>query len=130
MLICYEGWFPEIVRAVALAGAEVIIQPSLTATPDREEELVLARANAICNQCYLINVNAATRFGGGRSIGVDPEGRVLFEGGHGEELFVEVLDLDRVTEVRKRGARGLNRVWQHFNDAPRVVFESYRPFLD
>jgi predicted amidohydrolase len=127
IMICYDGWFPEVPRALALRGAEVILHPTLTSTPDREEELVLARANAIANQCYVVNVNSALAVGGGRSIGVDPEGRVLFEGGHGQELFSEVLDLERVRTVRKHGTRGLNRVLHHVReDAPSAAFEAYR----
>ena len=68
---------------------------------------MLARANAITNQCYVINPNAVVTIGGGRSIGVDPEGRVLFEGGSGEEFMPEVLDLDRVQTVRERGTQGV-----------------------
>ncbi len=113
MMICYDGWFPEVPRSLALQGAEVILHPTLTSTPDREEELVLARANAIANQCFVLNVNGSLDVGGGRSIGVDPEGRVLFEGGSGEEYFSEVLDLERVATVRERGTRGMNRLfWQ------------------
>src|SRR2546430_1161392 len=118
MMICYDGWFPEMARNLALRGAEVIAHPTLTTTPDREEELVMARANAIANQCYVINPNAVVTIGGGRSIGVDPEGRVLFEGGSGEEFFTEVLDLDRVRTVRQRGTRGLNRLLEHAREAP------------
>jgi formamidase len=126
VMICYDGWFPEMARSLALRGAEVIAHPTLTTTPDREEELVLARANAITNQCYVINPNAVVTIGGGRSIGVDPEGRVLFEGGTGEEFLPEVLDLDRVRTVRQRGTRGLNRVLKHVRDAPRETFDFYR----
>ncbi len=127
MMICYDGWFPEVARGLALAGAEAIIAPTMTSTPDREEELVLSRANAIVNQCYVLNVNAALTVGGGRSIGVDPEGRVLFEGGSGEELFPEVLDLDRVRTVRERGTRGLNRMLRQLTeDAPAAAFRHYR----
>jgi formamidase len=129
LLICYDGWFPETARGLALAGAELIIQVSLTATADRQEELVLARAAAIANQCYVLNVNSVTTIGGGRSIGIDPEGRVLFEGGTGEELILEVLDLDRVATVRSEGTRGLNRLMHHLEEAPGGVFEHYRRFL-
>jgi formamidase len=122
MMICYDGWFPEVPRSLAVQGAEVILHPTLTSTPDREEELVLARANAIANQCYVLNVNASIQVGGGRSIGVDAEGRVLFEGGGGEELFSEVLDLDRVRTVRDRGTRGMNRLlWQLEEHGSRTV---------
>lgn len=129
MMICYDGWFPEVARGLALQGAELILQPTLTTTPDREEELVLARANAITNQVYVINVNAATTVGGGRSIGVDPEGRILFELGQNEELVLEVVDLERVATVREKGTRGLNHVWRHFQKAPPGVFEPYRGLL-
>ncbi|HSH33633.1 MAG TPA: carbon-nitrogen hydrolase family protein, partial [Actinomycetota bacterium] len=129
VMICYDGWFPEVVRGLALRGAEVILHPTLTTTPDREEELVMARANAIANQCYVINVNASVEIGGGRSIGVDPEGRVLFEGGSGEEFFSEVLDLDRVATVRDRGTRGMNRLlWQLQEHGPKAADPNYRSF--
>jgi predicted amidohydrolase len=129
-MICYEGWFPEIARGLALQGAELIIQPSLTTTPDRAEELILARGNAIVNQCFVVNVNGVATIGGGRSIAVDPEGRVLFSAGIGEEFLVEVIDFDRVGAVRESGTRGLNRVWQHFSEAPPAILDGYRALLE
>ena len=72
-----------------------------------------------------INPNAVVTVGGGSSIGVDPEGRVLFEAGSGEEFIPEVLDLDRVQTVRERGTRGLNRLLHHVRDAPRAAFSAY-----
>lgn len=130
IMICYDGWFPEVARGLALAGAEVLLHPTLTTTADRGEELVMARANAIANQCYVLNVNAAPTIGGGRSIGVDPEGRVLFELGGNQEFVVQEVDLDRVTRVRTGGTRGLNRVLDHLRRAPPAVFEPYRLLLD
>jgi formamidase len=130
VMICYDGWFPEVARGLALAGAEMILHPTLTNTPDREQELVLARANAISNQLYVMNVNAVPSIGGGHSIGVDPEGHVLFELGEREEFVVEVLDLDRVAQIREHGTRGLNRVLEHTKRAPKAVFEPYRSLLE
>ena len=127
LMICYDGWFPEVARGLALQGAELIAQPTATATPDREEEVVLARANAIANQVYLFNPNLVSTFGQGRSVGVDPEGRLLFQGGAGEELFVEVVDLDRVVEVRARGTRGITRAWQHFLEGPPDPVQQPKP---
>jgi formamidase len=129
LMICYDGWFPEVARGLALAGAEAILQPTLTTTPDRDQELVLARANAIVNQCYVLNVNAVPSVGGGRSIGVDPEGRVLFETGQTQEFVLETIDFDRVAHVRRHGTRGLNRVLEHLEAAPAAVFEPYRRFI-
>jgi formamidase len=127
LMICYDGWFPEVARGLALQGAELIAQPTATTTPDREEEVVLARSNAIVNQVFLFNPNMVSTFGQGRSVGVDPEGRILFEAGAGEELLVEIVDMARVAEVRRRGTRGISRPWQHFLEGPRdVILRPYR----
>ena len=116
ILVCYDGWFPELVRATARAGAEVIVQPSLTTTPDRGQEVVLARANAITNQCFVFNTNGLGSTGGGQSVAADPEGRLLFHSGSGEEMVAETIDVDRVELIRREGTRGVSRPWQHFNE--------------
>jgi formamidase len=127
--ICYDGWFPEMTRSLALRGAEVILHPTLTTTADREQEVALARANAITNQCYVLNVNSVPSIGGGRSIGVDPNGRILFELGHEEGFAIETVDLELARTVRREGTVGLNRVLEHLRDAPKSVFEPYRELL-
>jgi formamidase len=129
LMICYDGWFPEVARGLALRGAELIVHPTLTTTPDREQELVMARANAIANQCYVLNVNAVPSVGGGRSIGVDPEGRVLFELGQNEEFVLETVDLARAAHVREHGTRGVSRVLRQFERAPKAALEPYRGLL-
>ena len=126
LAICYDGWVPEIIRALAWQGAEVIIQPTLTQTIDREQELVLARANAIANQVYVVNPNYGRLFGTGRSVVVDPEGRVLAEGGSGEEFLTVTLDLDLVRAVREHGTARLNPVWKQLRDFPPPPFPQYR----
>jgi predicted amidohydrolase len=89
--------------------------------------VILARANAIVNQVFVFNPNMVSTFGQGRSVGVDPEGRLLFEASAGEELLVEIVDMDRVVEVRRRGTRGITRPWQHFLGGPRdVILRPYR----
>jgi len=71
LMICYDGWYPEVPRTLAWMGAEVILQPTLTKTVDREQELVVARANAIVNQVWLVTPNYGGLFGTGRSLIVD-----------------------------------------------------------
>jgi formamidase len=129
VLICYDGWFPEMARSLALRGAEVILQPTLTTTADREQELVLARANAIVNQAYVVNVNSVPSIGGGRSLAVDPHGRTLFELGLEEGFAIETLDLALVRDTRANGSRGMSRVLEHVRAAPPAAFEHYRPLL-
>lgn len=111
LAICYDGSFPETVRQLAWLGAEIVLQPTLTPTRDREMELVCARANAWTNQIYVVNVNAGDPAGVGQSVIVDPEGTVRQQAGPGEEILVDVLDLDTVTRVRSYGSAGINRPW-------------------
>ncbi|MBT2444113.1 carbon-nitrogen hydrolase family protein [Streptomyces sp. ISL-36] len=111
LAICYDGSFPETMRQLAWLGAEVVIQPTLTTSRDRDMELVCARANAWTNQLYVVNVNAADPAGVGASVIVDPEGTVRQQAAGGEEVLVDVLDLDTVTRVRRYGSAGINRPW-------------------
>jgi formamidase len=115
LAICHDGAFPEIFRALAWQGAEAIFQLTLTGTSDRDAETVIARANAIVNQVAVVNVNAATPVGNGRSLVIDPEGAVRYEAGVGEEVVTAVLDLDQVQRVRERGSFGINRLWEEMD---------------
>ena len=115
LAICYDGFFPEVIRQLAWLGAEVVIQPTLTTTSDREAELIAARANAIFNQLYVVNVNAAQPAALGRSLVVDPEGLVRAQAGEGEELVTDVLDLEAVERVRSFGVAGVSRMWEQLD---------------
>jgi formamidase len=121
--ICYDGFFPEAFRQLAWMGAEVVLQPTLTTTSDRAAELVAARANAVVNQLYVVNVNAASPAGVGRSIVVDPEGLVRTQAGSGEELITDVLDLDAVTRVRRFGTAGVSRMWRQLDSGAAADLE-------
>jgi formamidase len=116
LAICYDGAFPEIPRQLAWWGAEVMLQPMLTGTSDRDCELAVARATAIVNQMAVVNLNAASPAGGGRSMIVDAEGIVRYEAGAGEEVLIDVLDLDAVARVRERGSFGMNKLWQQWDE--------------
>jgi formamidase len=109
--ICYDGAFPETCRQLAWMGAELVLQPTLTTTSDRDQELVMTRANAIFNQLYVVSLNAGSPAALGRSLIADPEGLVRLEAGEGEQLITDVLDLDAVTRVREHGTAGVSRIW-------------------
>lgn len=126
LCICYDMWFPEVTRTLAWMGAEVILHPSLTATSDRPQELVLSQANAIFNQCYFVDVNATGPFGGGRSLLVDPDGRVLQQADQHECILTEVLDLDRVRHAREYGTVGLTQTWKALRDLP----TNFPPYIE
>ena len=116
LCICYDAWFPEVVRTLAWMGAEVILHPTLTATSDRSAELTLSQANAIFNQCYFIDINGLGPWGGGRSLIVDPDGRVLQQAGEHDIVMTEMLDLDRVTRAREFGTLGLCQTWKQLKN--------------
>lgn len=116
LAICYDGNFPETYRQLAWLGAEVVLQPTLTPTRDRDLELVVARANAIVNQVFVVNLNASAPHGTGQSIIVDPEGIIRQQAGSGDEVLIDVLDLDAVTRVRQYGTFGLNRMWDQMDE--------------
>jgi predicted amidohydrolase len=124
--ICYDGWFPEVSRALAWQGAEVIVHPTMTTTIDRTQELVIAQANAIMNQCYFIDVNNAGALGNGRSILVGPEGEVLHQAGEASEIVPVTLDLARVRASRANGIKGLGQVLKSFRDTT-MRFPCYEP---
>jgi predicted amidohydrolase len=114
--ICYDAWFPECSRHLAWMGAELILNVVKTPTADRAQEVVLARANAIVNQVFVASVNAATPDGLGRSILVDPQGRVRAEADGAESMVLsDVIDLDDVTHARTYGTASVTRPWQQFD---------------
>lgn len=117
LCICYDMWFPEVARTLAWLGAEVILQPTLTPTSDRELELVMCRANALFNQCYFVSVNGIGTWGGGRSTIIDPDGRVLQEASTNQTFITEIIDLDRVTSTREFGTLGLAQTLKQLRDA-------------
>lgn len=113
--ICYDAWFPEVTRHLAWLGAELVLNPVQTTTPDRAQELVLARANAITNQVFVASVNTAGPVGVGDSILVGPEGTVLGElPGATSGVLASTVDLDEVARVRREGTAGVNRMWDQF----------------
>ena len=117
LCICYDMWFPEVARTLAWMGAEVIIQPTLTPTSDRELELVMARANALFNQCYFVSINGVGTWGGGRSTIIDPDGRILQQAGTNQTFMTEMLDLDHTTRTREYGTLGLAQTLKQLRDS-------------
>ena len=116
--ICYDLWFPETSRALAMAGAELIINPTLTPTQDREIETVMVRATAAQQQCYYVDVNSVGKQGCGQSIACDPEGNVLYASDDQEDIFTVEVDFDFVRNSRKNGIMGLGQNLKSYRDNP------------
>ena len=116
--ICYDLWFPETSRALAMAGAELIINPTLTPTQDREIETIMVRATAAQQQCYYVDINSVGEQGCGKSIACDPEGNVLHISNHQEDIFTIEVDFDLVRNSRKNGIMGLGQNLKSYRDNP------------
>jgi len=120
--ICYDAWFPAVSRQLAWMGAEVILNVVKTTTPDRRQELVLAKANAIVNQVFVVSVNCAGPTGKGLSIIVDPEGNTIAAADDDAPVLLTAkLDLAAVEHVRTHGTENLNRPWSQFRDGEDAV---------
>ena len=114
LTVCYDLRFPELYRALAARGAEVLLVPAaFTLTTGKEHWEVLLRARAIENQCY---VAAAAQTGRhnekresyGHAMIVDPWGTVVAQCRDGEGIAV--ADIDRAF---LQGIRARVPVWQH-----------------
>lgn len=114
--ICYDIWFPEVMRTLSSMGAEVLIHPVLTGSTDREAELAIVQATAVMFQCYVIDVNGLDAGGNGRSLVADPSGRVVYQAGQIPEIFPVMIDLGLVRQARHDGANGLGQVLKSWRD--------------
>ena len=132
--ICYDMWFPETIRTLAVMGAEVILHPTMTGTIDRDIELSIARAMATVNQCFFFDVNGLDTGGSGRSIVCGPDGRVLYQAGSTEEIFPIEINVDRVKRSRELGVLRLGQPLKSFRDhlGDFTIYrkEEEHPYLD
>lgn len=125
LCICYDIWFPELLRDLVWKGAEIILVPTLTGTQDRHQELILCQAAAAMNQCYIVSVNGLKPGGKGHSVIVDPEGHIVQRADQLPENMIAMLDLERVSQVRQYGTCGVSRVMRsYFHESHR--FEHQR----
>ncbi len=107
-----EILFPEIVRAHALRGAEIILHPtSEVASPDMTPKEIARRARAIENLVYVISANTAGVHGegipahsvDGMSKIVDYKGRVLVSAANGETMVAHAeIDLPALRANRAK----------------------------
>lgn len=114
--ICYDMWFPETSRTLAVQGVEVILHPTLTSTIDRDIELAIVQATSAINQCYIFDINGLSDGGTGRSIICGPDGRVLHQASTGEEMIPIEIDMERVHRSRENGILRLGQPLKSFRD--------------
>ena len=117
--ICYDRHFPEGWRALALNGAEYIVNPSATVAGLSKHLWELEQpAAAVANSVFIGAINRIGREGPwpvelgefyGSSYIVNPRGEIEAQASYGDdELLVHEIDLDMIREVRN--------TWQFFRD--------------
>lgn len=100
--ICYDQFFPEISRTLALQGAELILTPSYDPAEYDFIPDVIPRTRALENECYYIWTNGVNGPCGNSTI-IDPEGQVIYKCDSTEMTYTTTLDFARVTEKRLYG---------------------------
>jgi N-carbamoylputrescine amidase len=119
-LVCWDQWYPEAARLVALAGASVLFYPTAIGWHPHEKAehgeaqvsawQTMHRAHAIANGIYVAAVNRVGHEGPagggiefwGASFVCDPFGVVVAEASRADEdLLVVECDLARQEEVRR-----------------------------
>ncbi len=140
LLVCWDQWFPEAARLMALSGAEVLIYPTAIGwdpndTPDEQERqrdawITVQRSHAIANGLPVISVNrvgfetASDNSGNGilfwgSSFATGCQGEILTQAGtEAEQLCTLEIDMTRCEDVR--------RIWPFLRDRR---IDSYQDLL-
>jgi N-carbamoylputrescine amidase len=111
LLVCYDAWFPEAARTLALRGADILCVPSNAPDDWVPEEMrpggltmlnVHCVANANANRLFVACANRVGDGYLGRSCIVDATGALLALGGAEEEARILAdLDLSRAREEKR-----------------------------
>jgi len=129
VLVCWDQWYPEAARLMALAGAEILIYPTAIGWFDSDEEdekrrqldawVAVQRGHSVANGAYVIAVNRVgfesdstgviegIRFWG-NSFVFGPQGEEVYRAGGEEMSDIVEIDLERVAKVRN--------IWPFFRD--------------
>jgi N-carbamoylputrescine amidase len=129
VLVCWDQWYPEAARLMALAGAQMLIYPTAIGWDPQDEQpeqqrqldawVTVQRSHAIANGIPVLSANrvgfepdpsgagAGIRFWGSSFV-AGPQGEMLARGGEDEELLIVELDRARSEKVR--------RIWPFLRD--------------
>jgi predicted amidohydrolase len=103
MMICYDLRFPEISRSLATSGSEVLVAPSAWVKGNMKEEhwLTINKTRAIENGCYIVAPDQVGNIYCGRSIVVDPYGKILLDMKKKQGISYVYIDLKKIKQIRK-----------------------------
>ena len=118
VLVCWDQWYPEAARLTAMSGAQILFYPTAIGwlPPEKAEHgaqqqsawETIQRSHAIANGVYVCAVNRVGHEGDagggiefwGGSFVADPGGRLLVQGGSGDEVLIAACDLAKVDASR------------------------------
>ena len=103
MMICYDLRFPEMSRSLVVAGSDVLVIPSAWVKGNMKEEhwITINKARAIENGCYVIAPDHVGNIYCGRSLVVDPYGKILLDMKKKQGIGFVNIDLNKVKQTRK-----------------------------
>jgi N-carbamoylputrescine amidase len=123
VLICWDQWYPEAARLMALGGAQILIYPTAIGwLPAEKAELGAAqhcgwetvqRGHAVANGCFVAAVNRSGSHDGtefwGQSFVANPYGEIVAKASvENEEILLHDVDYHAVENFR--------RIWPFFRD--------------
>ena len=116
--VCWDQWFPEAARLMALCGAKILFYPTAIGWLKEDDDpavrrsqvnawTTMMRSHAIANGCFVVAVNRVGPEGDltfwGASFVADPWGNVILECGRdAEEVAVAACDLSHVETARRQ----------------------------
>ena len=103
MMICYDLRFPELTRMLASSGSQVIVAPSAWVKGKMKEQhwITLNQARAIENGCYIVSPDQIGNIYCGRSLVVDPFGKILLDMKKREGIGYAEISTSVVSTIRK-----------------------------
>jgi predicted amidohydrolase len=105
ILICYDVEFPEAVRALALAGAEIVVVPTANMTPYEVVATMVVPTRAFENQLFVAYANycgsEADLHYCGLSCVCGPDGKDVVRAGGVEELIVCDVEHHQLSASRR-----------------------------
>ena len=130
VLVCWDQWYPEAARLMAMAGAEILIYPTAIGweSSDSDEEkqrqlnawITVQRGHAVANGLPVITVN---RTGyepdpSGQTNGITFWGNSFVCGPQGEFLFQASnnREITQIIEIDKTRTENVRRWWPFFRD--------------
>ncbi len=125
VMICWDNFFPEAARILALKGAQIVFCPTAAAFASHSKWETVIRANSMVNGMYAFRVNRVGKENDilnfyGKSFCSSPDGRLLDEpSGSQEGVVIVDIDLNEIKKTRK--------IWSFFKERKP---ELYKDILD